>query len=438
MKSKFTSALFLATFALFTGTSSLYASNPVIGIIDGVSRDSMYNPYHHVSGWACAYGLPNSIAVHVYAGGPAGTGQFVTAVTANATSDQYVAAACGSTGTAYRFSIPLDSFLPAHYGKTIYIHGISPNGGPNSLIGNSGSFTFPDGISATVFGDLMRIRTRPSMGGAMSSLTWRGKEFINSDDHGRNFQIAAAFNGHYECYNPTEGGSLSDGGANSPSTSQVFKYAIPATNMFYTGSYPAFWLRPGEGQFAPVWGNCNSPGKAAVNTTWLSNYLFYKTITAGYVLQNVIKVDTSMYIPEAVNEAAIESLVGLMNSANFPKVMTYDVTNGTATTVDNPNVYPYGQTWINRPVILASNDNQYALGLYNRPLNPLNNPTLSVGHFRWNKVPEYGVNAWSSVFNFGATGGPYNRYFTNYLVIGTLQDVLNSMATIHSNTSSFP
>jgi hypothetical protein len=433
MKKKFTSAFFLAAFALFAGTSALYANNPVIGIIDSVSRDSAYYPWHHVKGWACAYGLPNSIGVHVYAGGPAGVGQYVTSTTANLASDQYVAAACGSNGTAYRFSIALDGFLAAHYGKSLYIHGISPNGGPNYLLSNSGSFTFPDGISATVFGHLMRIRTRPAMAGAITSLTWKGKEFVNSDDHGRNFQMAAQFNGHYECYNPTEGGSLSDGGANSPSTSQVTKYTISAPNLFYTNTYAAFWLRPGEGQFAPVWGNCNSPGKAAVNTTWLSNYIFYKTITAGHVLQNVIKVYTAVYIPEAVNEAAIESFVGLMNNADFPKVMLYNIANGTATVVD-----PNGQTWVNSPIILASNDNQYAFGIYNRQLIAPNNPTLGVGHFRWNLIPEYGVNAWSSVFNFGATAGPYSRSFNNYLVIGTLQDVLNSMATVHNNPSSFP
>jgi hypothetical protein len=217
------------------------------------------------------------------------------------------------------------------------------------------------------------------------------------------------------------------------STSQVYTYSIPAADEFFTGSYPAFWLRPGEGQFAPVWGNCNSPGKPASNTTALSNYLFYKIVKVGYLgLQNVIKIDTSMYIPEGVSSASIESFVGAMNSADFPQVMTYDVVNKTANTVDDPNAYPYGQTWVNKPLIFASSDGQYALGIYNRELIQSSNSNLSIGHYRWNEVPEYGVNTWSSVFDFGATSGSYNRYFTNYLIIGTLQDVLDTMDTLHS------
>ena len=44
----------------------------------------------------------------------------------------------------YGFSILLTLALRQQFGgQTIYVHGISPFGLPNSLIGNSGNLTFP-------------------------------------------------------------------------------------------------------------------------------------------------------------------------------------------------------------------------------------------------------------------------------------------------------
>ena len=46
-------------------------------------------------------------------------------------------------------------------------------------------------------------------------MTWGGKEFIDSTDHGRQLQCAAAFDWdrgfNAESYNPTEAGSRDDG-----------------------------------------------------------------------------------------------------------------------------------------------------------------------------------------------------------------------------------
>jgi hypothetical protein len=149
-------------------------------------------------------------------------------------------------------------------------------------------------------------------------------------------------------------------------------------------------------------------------------------------LENVIKVDTSVYIPEAVSSASIESFVGYMNRADFPEVLTFDVTNGTAS-----SVAPNDQTYTNRPLILASEDGQFALGIYNQQLNEAHNPFNStsgflVGHYRWNQFPQYGVNDWSAVFDFGPTNYPYSYFFTDYLIIGTKQHVIDTMNTLHS------
>jgi len=99
-----------------------------------------------INGWACAYGIPQSIWVHVYVGGPAGTGTFLTAAPATMGNEPAVLDACGVYGGAYRFS-SVSTFGPdlmiAHGGKTVYVHGISPIGGNNRLLEHSGWFSLP-------------------------------------------------------------------------------------------------------------------------------------------------------------------------------------------------------------------------------------------------------------------------------------------------------
>jgi RHS repeat-associated protein len=129
------------------GATAMSASsatvNPsrVIGNFEGVSSDATYA---YLGGWACSTGLDQPIDVHVYAGAGWPSGTIVTGGTANRPSEPAVAASCQAGGTAYRFSIPVDNNLRAQFaGKPLYIHGISPVGQANDLIGGSGNFTMP-------------------------------------------------------------------------------------------------------------------------------------------------------------------------------------------------------------------------------------------------------------------------------------------------------
>ncbi|MGA7439532.1 MAG: RHS repeat-associated core domain-containing protein [Luteibacter sp.] len=117
----------------FTVRTSVIAGN-----IDGVSADGV------ISGWACSTYLPQSISVDLYLGGPYGTGTGIGRYTANVASEPGVASACGVSGGSYRFSIPLTSAVRVQFGgQRIYLHGISPVGAANSLLGNSGNLAVP-------------------------------------------------------------------------------------------------------------------------------------------------------------------------------------------------------------------------------------------------------------------------------------------------------
>ncbi|WP_022972860.1 NBR1-Ig-like domain-containing protein, partial [Xanthomonas maliensis] len=64
--------------------------------------------------------------------------------TANLTSEPGVATECSSTGSNYRFSIPItEDVIRSYGGQALYIYGISPIGGANNPIMRSGAFAVP-------------------------------------------------------------------------------------------------------------------------------------------------------------------------------------------------------------------------------------------------------------------------------------------------------
>lgn len=129
------------------GDVTINVRNSVIaGNIDGVSSSGL------ISGWACSTYLPQSINVDLYLGGPAGTGTGIGRYLANKASEAAVSSACSVGGGSYRFQIQLSDAQRVLYGgKTIYIHGISPIGAANSLVGASGNFRVPVAVRNAQF-----------------------------------------------------------------------------------------------------------------------------------------------------------------------------------------------------------------------------------------------------------------------------------------------
>jgi hypothetical protein len=120
-----------------------YPDNAIRGYLDSASYDGSQVM---LIGWACAGGIAQSVNVHVYVGGPAGSGTWFTAGTANQPSEPAVAQACGVGSGAYRFSIATPfgpEVMMQLGGLNIYVHGISPVGGSNRLLTNSGLFALP-------------------------------------------------------------------------------------------------------------------------------------------------------------------------------------------------------------------------------------------------------------------------------------------------------
>lgn len=117
-------------------------TNQVIGWIDGAFGGA--SPYF--AGWACSIGMTQSIQIAIYLGDSSGQPTIGLGwATANQASEPQVSSSCGSTGTAYRFSIPLSAAQISQYaGQSIFVYAISPFQVGNSQIGQSGKFAVPN------------------------------------------------------------------------------------------------------------------------------------------------------------------------------------------------------------------------------------------------------------------------------------------------------
>ncbi|MDQ3205673.1 MAG: Ig-like domain-containing protein, partial [Pseudomonadota bacterium] len=134
--------------AVSAAQSVVVGTSTIKGNIEGLTADAALA--YRLQGWACSTGRDASVVVHVYVGGPAGSGDFLIAHGADQPSEPAVAAACQANGTAYRFSIPIsDAMRQQHANKKIHVHGISPVGASNLTIDGSGVLSIPAPLAVT-------------------------------------------------------------------------------------------------------------------------------------------------------------------------------------------------------------------------------------------------------------------------------------------------
>ncbi|MCV2886628.1 hypothetical protein OE749_18185 [Aestuariibacter sp. AA17] len=141
--------IFLAYILSFPSTAASY----IKGYIDSAAY---VGSEFRIRGWACQTSHNTSIKVHVYAGGPAGTGSAITSADANLNSEPAVASACGASGSKYRFDVALPrAKVYQHAGKALHVHGISPIGSGNKVITNSGKYSLPTSFTTAYIGSEM-------------------------------------------------------------------------------------------------------------------------------------------------------------------------------------------------------------------------------------------------------------------------------------------
>lgn len=266
----------------------------------------------------------------------------------------------------------------------------------------------------------IRIGVSSRTAGAIDSLTWNGRQFVNSFDHGRELQSASSFNQWGECFNPTEAGSSQDA-AGPTSTSRLLSLNI-GEGRLETRSEMAFWLEPGE--TSP-----GCPNITARNRQARSNHTLAKTVTIGARgVPNAIEHAVVFGIPDAYGSAVFEALTAYMPAA-FSQFWSFDPAAGLRAPLSDT------QAEQGLPVILSTPDGAYAMGVYSPALPQEGFPNLGYGRFRFDKLqgPGNATVKWNCVFR-AADLRPGEYRYSCFSLVGTLADVEAGMRALHAAT----
>jgi hypothetical protein len=257
------------------------------------------------------------------------------------------------------------------------------------------------------------ITTTGRVAGAIHSLTWGGKEFINSTDHGRQLQSASNLDAgiqpmRAETFNPTEAGSRRDH-VGAKSSSRLLSMEV-GTDWLGTTTQMAFWLAPDE----------KSGGFPARNTTVLSHHVLEKRVQIGWRGQaHVISYEVTFTVPpgESHQQAVFEALTGYM-PAEFSAFWKFNRSAGDLEPLgDGP-----GEQLL--PIVLATENGSHAMGIWSPEAN------ARYGRFRFLREK---VVKWNCVFRQGGPGQSIaaGRYpFRQFVVVGSLADVRRALVQL--------
>jgi hypothetical protein len=256
--------------------------------------------------------------------------------------------------------------------------------------------------------------------GAIHSLTWDGKEFVDSFDHGRQIQSASNLDCGRptfpaEVFNPTEAGSRADGTGRT-STSRLL--AVEAGGIeLRTANRMAFWLRPGE----------KSDGHPARNSGPLSDHVVRKRVRVGYKgFAHAVDYHVTFTVPpgERHTAAQFEAVTGYMPAA-FGTFLRFDRADNTLKPLtDGPGEQA-------DPVVLSTADGRHAMGVFS-PDQP-STGFEKAGYGRWRFTAEKVVK-WNCVFRVrdpnGVAAGDYA--YRCFVVVGTRQNCADTLAGLHA------
>jgi hypothetical protein len=293
--------------------------------------------------------------------------------------------------------------------------GAEPRSGPAAAVAVHGDAT----IRGPALGSEIVIRTTSRLAGAIDSLTWNGREFIDSFDHGRQLQSAASFDcsrdGEFwaERYNPTEAGSRRDG-AGATSTSRLLSIRAEGAEL-RTTVQPAFWLTPEEA----------SSGRPALNNRTLSDHRIAKHVRIGYEkLANIVDYHVTFTVPagERHRFGQFEALTGYM-PAEFRTFWKLIPATGKLESLDDgPGEQKY-------PVVFSTDDGAYAMGIYSPDQPSAGFEGAGYGRFRF---PAEKVVKWNCVFRVRDPAGikPGDYAYRMLVAVGTLEDVRENLVML--------
>eukprot|EP00762_Andalucia_godoyi_P007838 ANDGO_01761.mRNA.1 hypothetical protein ACA1_134270 len=250
--------------------------------------------------------------------------------------------------------------------------------------------------------------------GAIDSVVFRNRQFINACDHGRELQMAVTTT-IGECYNPTEAGASKDG-YGTHTSSEILKVNKDG-NALHTSIMPAFWMWPGT---------CEKACGCAQNTEKTSKYQMDKTVSFNpFGVSQSFRYLASVHVPENITHLQIESPTGYM-TGDFSKFYSFDADARNLTHLPSPG---QSQGLLSQlPVILSTQDDTYAMGAMSRF------PVVGYAYYDFSGLTPYqqSTTKWSIVriWNGPIAEGTVMD-IDSFMCVGTTQEVASCMTAIH-------
>lgn len=277
------------------------------------------------------------------------------------------------------------------------------------------------------------------LGGAIGSLQWKGLEFLNRVDRGRELQSAISFDDHGECYNPTEAGSRAD--KDNTSSSKLIRIGY-RPSFWEMNSQMAFWLYGDR-----TGGGCKYGPQVAVA---LSQHKMNKKINLNYkgdgaVIEYIVSFQNPPGVPK--RKGVYELLTGYMTT-EFSRVyeidpLTYQMDEVRSFVPLTGPGFPEGKTQKairenpRKPVIASTASGGYTMGVLF--------PTQEIpGHFEGYDLYKFagsggalgkGSNKWNA-WVVDETPNQTLREFRVLLVVGSLFEVSAKMKQLIKNEGS--
>lgn len=274
-------------------------------------------------------------------------------------------------------------------------------------------------ISSTVNGSTLEVTASGSQfAGAISSLQYRGVEYVDIADHGRQIQTAFSFDNLGECYNPTEAGTARDG-ASLTSSSKLLSLTNSG-NVLRSSNQPAFWLAPGT-DYKRACGLTKFT--TAQNATVLSNYGILRTTSFyGPSIPNLLNVNVGIKLTENRSSASIEALTGYLPPA-FSMFLGLNRSNMVLSRLDPTQ--SAGKPLMRNPVIISTPDGLHAMGVISPEIEaPANTMPAYYAYFQWPNL----VSKWSCVFAKSKLTAGTTLNYGCHIAVGTVEEVVAALA----------
>ena len=292
-------------------------------------------------------------------------------------------------------------------------------------------------ISAPALGHTLSVGTSTQYAGAVSSIRWNNKEFINNWDHGRQLQLNSQFFNRFICYNPYEAGSIYDG--NKPTSSSKLLSLSASGNRLESTTQMAWYFEHRD--FLDPLFQCGDPANrlpCPPYTGPLSDYRVHKTVTIGFAgIPNVIEYLVEQFIPEPVLEG-MNNLTAVVNY-EFASLRSWDVVS------KDYRVVRALSGADDRIKVVSTPDGSHAMGFYAPELlqpygdNSVVNwwyiappdPAYPDPKNPSQPDPNYACVHFGLVNGYDSFNGPGFTYDRAYLVVGNLDQVKDGLANIH-------